>query len=163
MANWCFNPKMRRKAWTIVLVLVMACTALVGTRAATTLAAWQDRTLATAQFSAATLGRVENFQCHDSQSLLGTGLLANQVRFAWEVPKGFQGKALTYEIYRGQTLQATTKNLQYVYNATLSLNLGYTFTIRPKLDSTSWVGDSVSQRVNSIGVLVPLYMACGTA
>ncbi|MGH3654723.1 hypothetical protein [Glutamicibacter sp.] len=162
MASHFLTPKIRRNFCAFMVLLLLACVALVGIRAATTMAAWQDRTLASARFSAATLDRVQNFQCYDSESLLGTGLLANQVRFEWEAPAGFEGKALTYEIYRGQTLQTTTKNTQYVYSTTLSLNLGYTFTIRPKLDSTSWVGPSVSQRVNSIGLIVPLYMACGT-
>lgn len=162
MASQFNNLRIRRNLWASGVVLLLACTAFVGTRAATTVAAWQERTVASARFSAATLGQVQNFQCYDSESLLGTGLLANQVRFEWDAPAGFEDNALTYEIYRGQTLQATTKNTQYLYTTTLSLNLGYTFTIRPKLDSTSWVGASVSQRVNSIGLVVPLYMACGT-
>ncbi|MGZ2223860.1 hypothetical protein [Glutamicibacter nicotianae] len=162
MASLFLSRKIRRKLWASAMILLLAGTTLVGTRAATTMAAWQERTLSSARFSAAALGQVQNFQCHDSESLLGTGLLANQVRYEWEAPAGFEDNALTYEIYRGQTLQATTKNTQYIYTTTLSLNLGYTFTIRPRLDSTSWVGDSVSQRINSIGLVVPLYLACGT-
>ena len=145
------------------LILVLALFLGMGANRPTeTSAAWTSQQTTSGSFSAATIGQVKNFQCIDSKSLLGTGLLGIQVLLTWERPPGAEELPITYEILRNGSLYSTTNDLSYTYQASLSLSLGFTLAVRPKIDGSLWGGTAVTQQINTISLIVPLYFSCAT-
>ena len=132
-------------------------------------AAWATAKTASGSFTAAKVPSVENFQCIDSKSLLGTGLLPNSVKLQWERPKGLDDVPLEYVVSWKHTGllttdgSAITSDLSYVYQGPkLSLvTLGVHFTVTARPIGSTWIGRPVNVDVSSIGLLIiNVYLDC---
>ena len=166
-----FGTLPRRKIIAVLLVLVLSLAGLANTRIASTTATWTERSNASAQFSAASLGPVKSssFQCFDIDSgLLGTKLLSNELLFTWDDPIGFEDRPMEYRItWDGGILGAkgeariTDGTNQYKYRAVLLgqiLSFNIDFKVYPVYGT--WEGPPTTYTARTISLLLSVTMDC---
>lgn len=171
MAKRRFGTPPRRKIFAVLLVLVLSLAGLANTRTSSTTAAWTERSFASTQFSAATLGPVApgSFKCFDVNSgLLGTKLLSNQLLFTWDDPADFEDRPMKYRItWDGGLLGAkgeatvTDGTNQYLYKAVLLgqiLSFSIDFKVYPVYGT--WEGPPTTYTARTISLLLSVTMSC---
>lgn len=120
-------------------------------------------------FHSGAIGKVNSFTC-EHKKLLGTGLLANQMKISWQSPTAITGQAFDYEIVVsdsfGQTQTFIRKDLSYTYtvgNTGNLLDLTVTLSVTPILSNSSWRGPTTTQKGLGLSVLgLGVIVTCGS-
>lgn len=146
--------------------VVLLVAALVGSSGliSSTDASWTDERSAAASFTALELGHIEEFECHDSESLLG--LLRSNLQLTWEPPEGLSPDVPVEYLVEwdggllGERGSATVTDTEYLYSAGFSiLDVSLDFTVRPFIES--WEGDAFGFRAAKVSVLgISVRMEC---
>lgn len=164
-----FGSPTRCRFFAVLLVLVLSLAGLSSTRMESTTAAWTEQSIASAEFSAASLGPVRALQCFDIDSgLLGTNLLRNQLLLAWDTPMGFEDRPMKYRITwdggilgaKGEATVADGTN-QYKYQAVLLgqiLSFDIVFKVYPVYGT--WEGPPETYTARTISLLLSVTMDC---
>lgn len=158
----------------MIVDLVMIAIVLSTSAAKSTLAGWTADDASKGTFTAGTIGTVQNLQCVDSEDLLGTGLLARDVKLTWRGPQDFAGTDLEYvvtwqAVTIGDSGSAVVKSpvngvFEYKYSPRSFLTaftVDFTVRARTTLTSDSWEGQPLTARAATVSALgIPVLLRC---